>query len=388
VATEPAEIVRSAPPALLEAAARLPTPALVYDLDGIRHTVSVLRRELAGIRDLTLCFALKANRCPAVLAALAADGLGGDAASTREWAAARQAGMAPIFATSPAFAAGELEALAGAGVLVDLDSLTQIEAWSERLPGRRDIGLRLAVTMSAVEADDAPGAAGQGRLSRFGVHPADPALHRLLEERGLSVRRLHIHAGEYEHAGRAARLFEVIETCLPFFPEVELVNLGGGLTRLYADRGQASAAWDALRAMLDRVGRPLRVVLEPGMLVTALSGYLVAQVVAVQERPGGQRVVTLDASAWNVMSWSAPRVMHCEPARSGPARSHLVGGATCYERDVFVRDLEHPALQPGDRLVIRGAGAYSSSMARNTHDLPIPDEWVYDGGACRPGGAR
>lgn len=351
--------------AVLRAAADLPTPALLLDLDAVTATVRALREDLSCLGDPVLLFALKANRFAPLLRHLAGLGVGADAASPAEWRAAREAGMTPVSVTGPGLTGPDLAAMAAAGALVDVDGLDQLRSLlgSDGAPAR--IGLRLRVPIAPADR-----AAGR-RLSRFGVDPASPALHRLLAGTGTEVTRLHVHSGEIGTPGRAEGLAAALAACARAFPGVREVNLGGGLTSLYTDRERARQAW---RRVADRLaGTPARVLVEPGTLLTALAGYLVVTLRSVGPHPDGGGHATADASGWNLFAWGRPRVVARIPARDGRAVPHLIAGTTCYENDVLAEAVLPPP-RVGDRLVLGAAGAYTASMARDLHGWGSPRE--------------
>jgi diaminopimelate decarboxylase len=149
------------------------------------------------------------------------------------------------------------------------------------------------------------------------------------------------------------------------------VNLGGGMEYLRRDRTATLASWGRLA----RAFRELTVVFEPGRLLLNGAGYLVVEVRSV-ERGRGVRLVTVDASAWNLTPWFPSRVVDGFPRREGERVPHSVAGSTCYEEDYFVHRQLLPPVEVGDRLVLDGVGAYSASIARQTHALPAPHEWV------------
>lgn len=358
--------------ALLKFAQDLPTPALIYDLNAIRDTVSALRADLSPFGEVELLFAVKANRCPSLLEAMASLGLGGNIASLCELRAARKAGLYPLSVTSPGLDYGLMDESAEVGARVYLDNLTQVENWGRTGSLPRSIGLRLRLPLDPSNRDTND----IGPWSRFGVNPADPDLHNAIAKYGLQVNGLHVHAGEMRDLDRTRRIAMGLAAALTVFPEVSSINLGGGLTYLYADPVIAREAFAEIVERLVVPQRALQITLEPGMLLTALAGTLLARVLDARNGHNGTRHVTLDASAWNLATWSAPRVWGSFPLRDSSPVPHDLAGTTCYEQDYFVRQALLPPLHVGDRVLMSGFGAYAASMARSSHGLEIPREWV------------
>lgn len=367
---------------LLKVAQDLPTPALIYDLDAVRDTVAALRSDLAPLGDVELLFAVKANRCPGLLKGIAALGLGGNIASLHELRAARKAGLYPLSVTSPGLEPEFMNEAVEMGARVYLDTLTQVEAWGRAVLLPRAVGLRLRLPLDPSNR----GANDTSPFSRFGVNPADPDLHAALGRYGLHVTSLHVHAGEMRDLDRARQIASWLAAARTVFSEVSSVNLGGGLTYLYAFPGRARAAFAEIANGLTGEQKALRIAIEPGMLLTALAGTLLTRVLDVRSGGhGGTRHVTVDASAWNLATWSAPRVWGIFPARDTPSELHDLAGTTCYEQDYFVRRSLLPALQIGDRVLLSGFGAYAASMARSSHGMAVPREWVLQDEEMQPG---
>ena len=372
-----------------DVAARIRSPAIVYDVNALASVVDALRDDLAVIERAQLAFAVKANRSPGVLGVLAELGLGADVASRAELRAAQAADLRPIYATSPAFSTANLREAHKAGVLPDLDGFSQLRAWGAAAPSQRSVGLRVEAPVPRVErtCDLA------SPWSRFGVDIADPRLHELLAQLDLQVVQLHIHAGELADASTVTALGAVLEEAAQLFPAVTLLNIGGGLAALYADRRRAQTGWmalaDAVRRIAAALGRAPCVVVEPGMLISAMAGVLVTEVRAVERRRDeGRIIVTVDSSAWALLPWSVPRLLASVPERPGPRVTVGIAGSSCYERDWLVEETKMPLPRPGDRLVVSAAGAYVTSMARSIHGYETPEEWLLDHTRLEPARAR
>ncbi len=155
---------------------------------------------------------------------------------------------------------------------------------------------------------------------------------------------------------------------LEIFPSVEAINLGGGWTYLfYMQRPIAQGVWDRVGKTLTRINdqrqQPVRLVIEPGMLLTMMAGYLVAEVKAADDRPSGNRLVVLDTSAWNLMFWAPRPAVAQIPLREGPMLLHDLAGCICYEIDYFCLNEKMARLEVGDRAILNASGAYVSSVA-------------------------
>jgi diaminopimelate decarboxylase len=370
---------------LFSLAGDLPTPALVYDLPGLRAGAPALRRDNARVPGAALNLALKACHTPALLREIAALGLGCDVASPGELALALDCGFGEISATGPVFAGTDFDLLATHGITLDCDSADQLDAYGRRHPGT-DVGLRVRVSLPRALQGDSTFTDD----SRFGILPADPVLSDLLQRHELHATRLHVHTGQMTPDSLRYKVRYLL-TVAEHLPDVHTIDLGGGFFHLYRDRERAIAAMDAVAASVtgwrERTGRQLALRFEPGGALLTPYGYLVTEVRSVEDRhPAfGARVVTVDASAWNLAPWhNRPQVLALDTrSAAGPA---LLAGCTLYENDFFGatpagarNTLDVPACRRGDRLVVTATGAYTMTNARWFNRLPPPEEFLFDG---------
>lgn len=379
----------SPPATFWDAAETVETPALIYDIAGLRHLIQEMTADFALIPRARLNIALKACHTPTVLRTLSELGLGCDVASIGELRLAQMASFAEITATGPAFSVHDFETFRAAGVVVDVDSLSQLKTFGTAFPGSA-VGLRLRLPLHPqIES-----CATFGAESRFGIDITDRRWLRIATEAGLDVVSLHVHTGQSTPEAAVYKLKYLLSVA-EMLPDVARIDLGGGLFHFYVDRIAARAA---LRQMADHVkvfrkvkGRDIELRFEPGGAVLAPFGYLVTEVRAVQEHSTfGQRIVTVDASAWNLAPWHKPQVFIL-PDRGSPAFPGLLAGNTLYEHDFFGRDvfgqqmeLSFPYCRVGDRALITACGAYTMTNGRRFNRIPMPREFVLEEDGLSP----
>ncbi|MFD0267726.1 hypothetical protein ACFVGY_14190 [Streptomyces sp. NPDC127106] len=345
------------------------TPAVLYDTDGIDAEIAAFRRAL-GLLDAPrtrLLFSVKANRAPALLGHLAGRGLGAAVAGVGEDRAAREAGLGPRWATGPGLGPEELAQLHAHGTHLDIDGVEQLAA----VPRGSEVGLRVAVPIPAEStARGIP-------WSRFGLRWNDPAergaVLEVLRERALRPVRLHAHVRDVGGVADVRPLGRVLAEAARDLPDVTEVNIGGGMIRLFHHNpDEVPAVFACLAEGLASAGRPLGVLAEPGAQIVTSHGYLVTRVRSVY-RAGGRQSVTVDASAWNLAGWSRFSLVPLGPSRAQRWTTD-VAGPTCYEKDLWFTGAATDRIEPEDLVVLRGAGAYVTSMHRVLHDLPAPVE--------------
>jgi diaminopimelate decarboxylase len=346
--------------------ARLPTPALAYDRAGIGDEVdrllSHMWRSVNGRLRCGIRFSIKANAFPPLLSWLAELGVGVEVSSMPEFHAALAAGVDSISATSPGFSASDIVDLLEHGVEVNLDNTAQLAS----VPAGTAVGLRLCTQL------EPPSAKRSDSYSRFGVVPNSNALHAQLQAGQHQVVRLHAHKRDIGRAEQLVSLLRELSAARAVFPAVRTFNLGGGMTRLHRDPAEAERAWSQCARLFRDLPDGAQVLVEPGAQLLTGHGYVATRVLSCSSRGDGGRLAVVDASCWNLVSWSRLELIHPAQSPDGPLTE--IVGPTCYENDVWHAGVRLGALQPGQLLVFRGVGAYVANMTRALHALPIPQQ--------------
>lgn len=341
-----------------------PTPYYLYDLKRLRCRVEEFRAAFAATEH-SLFFATMANDCPPVLETLAALNVGACVNSQAHLELAWSAGFNQVQFTSTALGADDMERLLETNTPVNLDSAGQISAWGGL--GGTHAGLRInAASLGAGRPRD-----------RIGVAAADvQRLRGVAREVGVQLNGLHVYVGtNLRHHEEAlptiTALFELAER----LPELEYLNLGGGVGVNYARKGpdfDVAAYGSGVSQLWERLcrkrGRPIRLVIEPGRGLVAACGAFFTRITDIKLLDG-QRFVGVDGS---IAIFPRPfhhpdSPHHIELAERCLARSSefvefQIVGRTTFSRDILGIARLPTDLAPGDLIVFRDAGAYSQSM--------------------------
>lgn len=331
------------------------TPAVVYDLDGLRENASALMA-LCAQAEAVCCYAVKANRHPLILREFAAAGFGADVASAGELDLAAAAGLSPLVATAPGLDARTIGQIDRSGGTVYFDHLSQIEHAVDLGIDLDRHGVRVSVP---------------GDYAAFGFDPRTE-LDVLRRRFGYRPRRFHVHNGENLSCASLRARLDGIGDLLAAFPATQ-VNMGGGYGVLSNDWNELTRAFE----LLARFGRRRRVglVFEFGKVAVARAGVLVVTILARKLR-GRRQILVVDASSYNLGSFER-RVLLQQFPRGGRRMPTTIVGPGCYEEDVFAADAMCPALAAGDRLAFVTVGAYTMSIAASLHGLPPPAEHFF-----------
>jgi diaminopimelate decarboxylase len=393
-------------PALRSAARRFGTPAYVTDL----ATLDATARDLAdAFPDPWLrSYSVKANDVPAVIAAVAAHGLGANVVSRGEWSAATRAGLPNDRITLEGI--GKTTADLRAAALAPRDGRPlrwiAIESPEEAaaLAGlvRRGGGPRVDVLYRLnpdVAPETQPGLAVGAGGSKFGMTELEVA--DAIERGGgpdgpLRSRGIHLHVGSQlgaVDAWRDAVRLGLAVTALwrGSIETFDTLDVGGGFPVFGLDEPAPSPARFAreLPALLEATPaerRPTRLAIEPGRFLVARAGWLLARVLHVRER-GGRQVI-LDAGMTELIRpalygarhgilalTSLGRPMEGRPGVGGLGDSEpaAVEGPICESTDSLgIHDL--PPLRRGDLVAIADAGAYAASQSSTYNGRPRPPQ--------------
>lgn len=325
-----------------------------------------MRTALPGFE---LCYAVKANPHPDVLALLVAEGASFDLASVGELDLCRAAGarVEGLSWGNPVKKITDVRAARDAGVTrFTTDAPADVDLLAREAPGAT-VGVRLAV------GDDGSATPFAGK---FGASE-DEAVALLAQARagGLDAAGVGFHVGSQQGDPQAwARAIDAAARVAARLGEhaPRELNLGGGFPTTHdgAPTPDLDTCAAAIRDALARHAawwRP-RPFAEPGRALVADAGVLRAEVVLVAER-AGRRWVYLDVGRYQGLAETEGEMIVYRlrtPGRDGETGPVVLAGPTCDGDDVLYRraDVRLPLdLAAGDVVEFLGAGAYTSSYA-------------------------
>jgi diaminopimelate decarboxylase len=358
---------------------RFGTPCYVYDRAGLEVTA---RRALAFAAPygFTLRYAMKANPARGILTLFRELGLHVDASSDWEVERALEAGFAParIQLTSQ-MPSRRVKEYVARGVLLNACSLHQLELFGQAAPGHA-----IAVRMNpGLGSGSTKRTNTGGPAASFGIwHEYLDQVKALAARYGLVIRTLHSHIGSGTDPEIWKRVTRMTLDLAARFPDVSVVNLGGGLKvgRMPDEESVnlEEVGWHVrteLEGFHAREGRALHLELEPGTLLVAESGAVVATCVDIVDTGAdGYLFAKLDTGMPEVARPAMYGAQHpIDVLASGRPRADVVFvGPCCESGDILTPAPGDPeALGPrsvprpqiGDLVVVGGAGAYCAGMA-------------------------
>jgi diaminopimelate decarboxylase len=377
---------------LPEIAAAVGTPVYVYSTATMQRHARVFREALNGVADPLIAFAVKANPNKAVLATLAAEGLGADVVSIGEYRRALAAGVPAeriVFSGVGKTEAEMAHALENGLYQFNLESVPEAEMLSQvavRLG--RDAPVAFRVNPD-VQAGSHPKISTGALENKFGVPISEaPAAYALARELpGLKVRGVAVHIGsQLVSLAPLASAFEKIGGLIAALRaeghRMETADLGGGLGIPYDHSQPLPPSPEAYGEMVSRITSDwqVRLIFEPGRLIVGNAGVLLSEVIRI--KPGASApFVILDAAMNDLMRPSLYDAWHSiDPVT--PRGSDMVAnvvGPVCETGDTFATNRAMGRVETGDLVVFRSAGAYAATMGSTYNSRPLTPEVIVSG---------
>jgi diaminopimelate decarboxylase len=368
------------------------TPVYVYSTATMLRQTRTLKSALAPLGDPLIAFAVKANPNPAVLATLAAEGLGADVVSGGEYRLARAAGIAPgrIVFSGVGKTREEMILALGEGLCqFNLESVPEAEMLSQvALASGREAAVALRVNPDVDAGSHAKISTGAAH-NKFGVAIGDAlaACTRIRELRGLRLTGVAVHIGSQLTSlapleAAFARLGGLIRELRAAGHEIRTADLGGGLGLAYDPSAPPPPPPADYGAMVERVTRgwETRLIFEPGRLLVGDAGVLLTTVIRVKPGPALPFVI-VDAAMNDLMRPSLYDAWHSADAVV-PNGEHMVAdivGPVCETGDTFARSRRLDRVAAGELMIFRTAGAYAATMGSTYNSRPLSPEVLVNG---------
>lgn len=342
-------------------------PSFVYNLGEVRNRAQELR-SLTAVDQWF--YAVKANAHSDILKTIEKSGIGFECVSLNE--VKKVLSEIPELSPkrilfTPNFAPrSEYETAIRIGVHLTVDNLFILKEWGELLHGR-EILLRVDTGEGQGHHDYVKTA---GTWSKFGI-PIDQlteAAH-LAKQHDIRVTGLHAHVGSgIRDAGSWARTAEKLRNVLSVFPQVKILDLGGGLG--VVDRpGHSPVNLQELNRLLVHFRKEnpaLTLWMEPGRYLVADAGVLLARVTQVKSK-GDRHYIGLETGMNSLIRPALYGAYHgivnLSRLDTPPAWIATVVGPVCESADILGEDRALPYSEEGDVFLISQVGAYGRMMS-------------------------
>ena len=284
----------------------------------------------------------------------------------------------------------ELAEAVSIGVHVNIDNLSTLKKFGKKYGNTYPASVRLRPSIMA--GGNINIATGHEN-SKFGI-PIEQIddIIAIMNEFNININGLHIHSGsDINDLGVYIREVEVMMDFIAKFPNIEFIDLGGGLKVPYdlhdqeTDINQLSLRLTALFSKYKRKnGESYQIWFEPGKFLVSKCGYLIARVNVIHDTAAAT-FVCLDTGFNHLirpMLYGAyHRIGNLSNENDDKLPYHIVGNLC--ETDTFAENRMLPKISEGDYLVFYNAGAYGFEMSMNYNARFKPAEVMTEGGKAR-----
>ena len=368
------------------------TPFYCYASATLERHYRVLREAFRDLETL-ICYAIKANSNQAVIATLARLGAGMDVVSEGELRRARAAGVPAdkIIFAGVGKSAGEIAYALGQNILgFNIESEPELRLLSEIAASLgRTARIAFRVNPDVDAKTHAKISTGKAE-NKFGIPFEDaPRLYAAAAQLpGIEIAGIHMHIGSQVTDLKPFRdAFTLMrELTLALRAQglsIDHLDIGGGLGVPYRSGNEVPPSPQEYAEIVRETlaDLHLKVYLEPGRLIVANAGVLVARVLYAKR--GRDKTFTIVDAAMNDLIrptlyeahheiWPIEEAQRARP----PVRQDVVG-PVCETGDYLALERDLAPFAAGDLLAFMTAGAYGAAMAStyNTR-LLVPEVLV------------
>lgn len=381
---------------LIDLVADYHTPLYIFDEKTIRRRCKDLK-EAITYKNHHIRYACKALTLRVVLNIVRDEGLWIDASSVNEVDRALLAGFKPseIYYTGEGATRSVYKYLVDIGVLINCTSIDQI-----RLLGsvKRNHFCSIRVNPGEGHGETNKTNTG-GPSSKHGIYFDQIETAKAVASGfGIKLIGIHSHIGSGADLSHWLRIKDKTLELARSLPDLEFVNLGGGIPVVYnpeTDKPMPLKEWGAaLSASMEQfskdLGRDITLYIEPGRYVVAESGILVAEAEAVKSTPGYNYVIVNTGLNHNIRpamygSYHPIRFIARYRREPGKEKKYVIAGYLCESGDVFtvkgdgtLAPRKFPEIRIGDIMIMEHVGAYSWSMKSEYNSMNLPASLLID----------
>ena len=365
------------------------TPMYVYSRATLERHWNAFDNAVAKHPHM-ICYAVKANSNLAILNVLARLGSGFDIVSGGELARVIEAGGDPqkVVFSGIGKTAAEMEYALKQNIycfnVESIPELTLLNQVAEKLQLTAPVSLRINPD---VDAGTHPYISTGLKENKFGIAMEDAiSTYQLAQSLpNLTIRGVDCHIGSQltelqPFLDAMDRMLALIDELAELGINLHHFDIGGGLGVPYDDE-QPPHPDHYAAAVLERLGnRDIKLIFEPGRAIAANAGVFVTQVQFLKQNQD-KHFAIVDGAMNDLLRPSLYQAFHniIEVEKSNKAtQNYDVVGPVCETGD-FLGKNRSLAIDAGDYLAVRSAGAYGFTMSSNYNTRPRAVEVLVDG---------
>jgi len=377
--------------------------AVVYDLDAIDSTIDILDKSFPG--QFQHRFAVKSCPLSFFLKRIIDAGMGMECASLMEVKHALRLGCDPekIVFDSPCKTEHDLVFALRTGVMINADSFAELDVIMKIL--KRDgyfeddgadipvIGLRINPLIGY--GSNQYLSVSQS-TSKFGIPLTEENRSKIIElfQEHSFLKALHCHVGSQgcglEMLATGAEIIQKLADDIDAVGgQVTTLNIGGGLPVNFSDDEFSPTYGEYAAVLEDKVPSLFHgkrtILTEYGRSVCAKTSWTVSEVEYVKTSDELRIGIIHAGSDLFLRTCYVPELFphrlevftkDGKPSMA-PHTKHNIAGPLCFGGDILGRDVDIPAVEPGDYVVVKDTGSNTMSMFSRHCSRPAPAIYGY-----------
>lgn len=366
------------------------TPVYVTEEARVRENYRNIYGAFSRYMDTKIHYACKANTNLAILRILEQEGAGIDAVSIGEVKTCLKAGFTPdrIMYTGVNVSDEELKEVSDLGVMINLDSVSEMERLAEIAPG---YPVSFRITPGVGSGHGAKVITGT-KGAKFGIPLEDVvSTYARAKDLGFDIKGIHAHIGS---GGQVVEPFmDMMEVLINIVNELknlgidlEFIDMGGGIGVPYKPNEEEMDVGELAMNITDMIMEETDVktlIIEPGRYIVCDSTVLLATVNDVKDA-GTKKYVGTDAGFNTLIRPAMYDSYHYVALANKFGKActdkYDVVGPICESGDYLAHDRVLPDPKEGDIIAIYNAGAYGFSMSSNYNSRPLCAEVLVNDG--------
>ena len=377
------------------------SPLYIYNEDILKNRCNkmhefktILENELKSVK-VSMHYSIKANNNPAILKIIKEAGLCVDSMSPLELDISKKCGFNnnEILYVCNNICSDEMKHVKDEGILICLDSISQVETWGKMFPNT-DIMVRINPGTKGVGHSQK--VITSGKLTKFGIAEENiNELFRVAQKYNLNIIGTHQHLGSLFLNDKIDEYITGVKEGLrivkQYFKNLKIVDLGGGFGIPYKTTESpldltkvVSEVKSILAHFLEEYPSIEEFKFEPGRFIPCESGILAGTVTAIKHENDIWWIGT-DIGMNDLVRPTMYDAYH-EIEILGNSSNQIIAnicGNICESGDILGKDRNTILPEVGDVVLVYDAGAYGYSMSSNYTGRARPAEILISKEGCK-----
>lgn len=378
---------------LKELLSKYGSPLYVYDYSVLEERCkrmkvfeTTLEASLPEGITVSMHYSTKANSNPAILKEVKRSGLKVDCMSPLELYLNQKCGFNTneMLYVCNNIGIEEMRLVHDAGLLICLDSISQVETWAEEYPGTQ---IMVRINPGTTGVGHSHKVVTSGKATKFGISEENiPQLLYIAEKYEVDIIGIHQHLGSLFLNNKISDYIAGVRAGLDivkkYFKDVQIVDLGGGFGVPYKPEEKeldlnlvAKELIPILKEFVSEYPSVREFKFEPGRYIPCEAGNLVGTVTAIKHENGTYWIGTdigMNQLVRPSMYDSYHGILLLE-SEGKPLTANFCGNV-CESGDILGKQRAVNLPEVGDTVIVLNAGAYGYSMASNYTGRTRPAE--------------